>query len=155
MDEHRDDPRLGRVADVPVPVGVHGLNATAKHLVGQHGGNFCSTFPGQGFDNLTAATSCTYLLDSDGRILSVVLETDADEPLDEVGDFFVQQIRLTKDPTEKMRSAGIGQAYGGVLIVRLALDDVPAWQRSVIEQRIADSLTVVSRSTWEWSDEDA
>lgn len=133
------------------------MNATAQHLLNQHDGLSCTALPGRGFDNLTTATACTYLLDSDQRILSVILETDADEPLDEVCDFFVQQIVLSGRPSDSMQQMGVRRAYGDLLVVRLALDGVPDWQRDVIQQRIGESITVVgaTQSTWSEDDEDA
>lgn len=119
------------------------MNTTALYLVDQHGGPSLTALPGDGFDNLTPATGCTYLLDSDYRIISAVLETTADEPIDEVCDFFVQQIALAVKPSPSMQEMGIGRLYGDVLIVRMALDGVPEWQREVIQQRIGDVMNVI------------
>ena len=112
------------------------MNVTATRLLQEHDGNAITVLPGEGFENLTAETACTYLLDSDNRILSLVLETSMDEPLDDTCDFFRQQMFLASEPSPAMREWGIGRIYGKLVIVRLALDGVPDWQRHVIKQRI-------------------
>lgn len=119
------------------------MNDTVKYLIGLHEGPVATVYAGVGFDNLTESTSCTYLLGSDNRILSVILDTDADEPLDEVCDFFIQQMWLAKEPSNRMLAHGLRPMYGDVLIARLALENVPEWQRDVIQARIRDALNVV------------
>ncbi len=136
--------------------GVVCMNDSALYLIREHGGKTMTVLPGAGFDTLTSDTACTYLLDSDHRILAVVLETAADEPIDDVCDFFVQQVYLATKPSATMRSWGIEKCYGGVLVVRLALDDVPDWQKSVIESRMSEAMTIVAthRSTWRVDDDE-
>lgn len=128
------------------------MNDTAKYLVGLHDGPSATVLPGRGFDNLTEATACTYLLDSDGRILSAIFETNADEPLDEVCDFFIQQMWLAKTPSERMADYGLRPIYGDILVARLALDGVPEWQRSVIQDRIHEALAVLATRREEHGD---
>lgn len=130
------------------------MNASAEHLLKQHDGKSMTAMPGKGFENLTDETACTYLLDSDLRILSVILETTADEPLDDVCDFFVQQIAMAGKPSPSMLEMGIGRSYGNILIVRLALDGVPDWQKEVIQQRIGDAMPVIGTTHTTWSEDD-
>lgn len=127
------------------------MNETATYLLKQHDGPAATVYAGKGFDHLTEATACTYLLDSDGRILTAIFETDADEPLDEVCDFFIQQMWLAKVPTDGMKKLGVRPMYGYLLVARLALDDVPEWQKTVIQDRINEALTVLytKRETYE------
>ncbi len=120
------------------------MNESTLRLVEEHGGQWIVVCPGEGFEHLTSATACIYLLDSDRRTLSVILETTADEPLDDVSDFFIQQMRLAYRPSERMRELGISGIYGSLLITRLSLDGVPQWQREVICKRIAEAVNVVA-----------
>lgn len=119
------------------------MNETARMLLAEHAGTSFGVLPGKGFDNLTHHTCCTYLLNAVNRIVGAILETSMDEPLDEVCDFFIQQIHLAGKPSPQMEEWGLVGARGGFVVAHMALDGVPEWMRSVIEKRINEGAHVV------------
>ena len=126
------------------------MNDTAQMLVAEHGGGTFCVMPGRGFENLTAATACTYLVNAGNRIISVILETSMDEPLDDVCDFFVQQIYLAGKPSPQMQEWGLVGARAGFVVAHLALDGVPEWIRDVIQQRIHENTHVIKDHKEQW-----
>jgi len=126
------------------------VNDTAQMLVAEHGGGTFCVMPGRGFENLTAATACTYLVNAGNRIISVILETSMDEPLDDVCDFFVQQIYLAGKPSPQMQEWGLVGARAGFVVAHLALDGVPEWILDVILQRIHENTHVIKDHKEQW-----
>ena len=54
--------------------------------------------PGDSFPGLTSATTGTFMLNDDNKIVEVLLATSPGESVEEVADFFIDMIFVASDP---------------------------------------------------------
>jgi hypothetical protein len=120
-------------------VGEGKVNANLITRIRQHPGKSLTVVPGGGF-GLSSQTACTYLHDGDGIVSACLLESAGNDDIEEVVEFFCQQVVLAQRPTARLQEMGIAGLGEGPLVIVTYMDGMSEVDRAAAERAVM-SLT--------------
>jgi len=119
------------------------MNPNLLARIRQHPGKSTTVVPGEGF-SLAATTSCTYLHDDAGVVEACLLESAGGADINQIAEFFCQQIVLAQRPSERLQEIGITGLAEGPLVIVTYMDGMAEEDKETVERSIL-SLTKKSR----------
>jgi hypothetical protein len=111
------------------------MNRQLIDRIRQHPGKSLTVIPGDGF-SLSCRTACTYLHDGAGAVSACLLQSDGSDDINQVVEFFCQQIVLSQQPSARLREMGITGLGEGPLVIVTYMDGMAEEDKAVAEKAI-------------------
>ena len=119
------------------------MNPNLIDRIRRHPGKSLTVVPGDGF-SLSGRTSCTHLHDGDGAVSACLLHSDGSDDINQVVEFFCQQIVLAQRPSERLEEMGITGLREGPLVIVTYMGGMAEEDKESVERSIL-ALTKKSR----------